>query len=430
MASIYDWSMVAANNGAADAQINYSEGMPPSAVNNSARQAMARNAELLGDIGGALTAGGTADALTVTANSAFTTYANGRIITLRIATDNTTAATLNVNGIGAKSIRKMLSSGESALTGGELQATGIYDFRYSEALNAGAGGWLLLNPTPADQTAYVTLTGTQTLTNKTLTSPVINTPTITGGSGSGMTLTTATLTTPTLTLKQSAAPTPTAEGDIQWDTDDNVIAVGDSAATKLFVPIPASTAAGDIEYFTGAKVKARLAKGTAGQTLRMNSGATAPEWVSITGAPDAVMEDQKASATEGGTFTSGAWRTRDLNTEVLDPSSLVSIAANAFTPTVAGWVDWSAPASNVGQHKTRLFNVTDASVAGVGSSEQSAGSADTQTRSFGGAPVVAGKAYRIEHQCTNTVATNGLGRPSGFASTVEVYTIVQFWRTA
>ncbi|PAP96639.1 hypothetical protein CIT31_02605 [Mesorhizobium wenxiniae] len=421
--------MVAANNGAADAQINYSEGMPPSAVNNSARQAMARNAELLGDIGGALTAGGTADALTITTNSAFTAYANGRILALRIATDNTGAATLNVNAIGAKSIRKMVAAGESALTGGELQATGIYLLMYQSALNAAAGAWLLLNPT-MDLSAYVTLTGTEILTNKTLTSPAINTPTITGGSGSGMTLTTATLTTPTLTLKQSAAPTPTAEGDTQWDTDDNVLAIGDGAATKLFIPIPASTAAGDIEYFTGAKVKARLAKGTAGQTLRMNSGATAPEWVSITGAPDAVMEEQKASATEGGTFTSGAWRTRDLNTEVLDPSSLVSIAANAFTPTVAGWVEWSAPASNVGQHKTRLFNVTDATVAGVGSSEQSAGSADTQTRSFGGAPVVAGKAYRIEHQCTNTVATNGLGRPSGFASTVEVYTRVEFWRTA
>jgi len=234
----------------------------------------------------------------------------------------------------------------------------------------------------------------------------------------------------TILLKQSAAPTPTAEGDIQWDTDDNVVMVGDGAAAKTFVPIPSSTAAGDLEYFTAALVKSRLAKGTAGQVLRMNAAATAPEWGGGNGAPDAVMEDQKASATAGGTFTSGAWQTRDLNTEVRDASTLVSIAANAFTPTVAGWVEWSAPASNVGQHKTRLFNVTDTTVAGVGSSEQSAGSADTQTRSVGGAPVVAGKAYRIEHQCTTTIATNGFGRASGFASTVEVYARVQFWRTA
>ncbi len=82
----------------------------------------------------------------------------------------------------------------------------------------------------------------------------------------------------TIILKQSAAPAPTAEGDIQWDTDDNVVLIGDGAAAKTFVPIPASTAAGDIEYFTAALIKARLAKGTAGQVLRMNSGATAPEW--------------------------------------------------------------------------------------------------------------------------------------------------------
>ncbi|CAN7371683.1 hypothetical protein [Aminobacter sp. LjRoot7] len=91
-------------------------------------------------------------------------------------------------------------------------------------------------------------------------------------------LTVNTLVQPTLTLKQGATATPTAEGGVEWDTDDNVLAIGDGAATQLFVPIPASTAAGDIEYFTAAKVKARLAKGTAAQVLQMNSGATAPEW--------------------------------------------------------------------------------------------------------------------------------------------------------
>lgn len=257
-----------------------------------------------------------------------------------------------------------IRKGTLVVIAGGTVGSGLWQITTADPISVGTSNiaFQLVNP---DTSTFVTLAGTQTLTNKTLTSPTIN-----GG----------TIASATLTLKQSAAPTPTAEGDAQWDTDDNVLVIGDGAATKLFVPIPASTAAGDIEYFTGAKVKARLAKGTAGQTLRMNSGATAPEWVSITGAPDAVLEDQKASATEGGTFTSGAWRTRDLNTEVRDPSSLVSIAANEFTPTVAGWVDWSAPASNVGQHKTRLFNVTDATVAGVGSSEQSAGSADTATR--------------------------------------------------
>lgn len=38
----------------------------------------------------------------------------------------------------------------------------------------------------------------------------------------------------TLILKQSSAPTPTAEGDIQWDTDDDRIVVGNGATTKVF----------------------------------------------------------------------------------------------------------------------------------------------------------------------------------------------------
>ncbi|MER8464187.1 hypothetical protein [Mesorhizobium sp. M1396] len=88
----------------------------------------------------------------------------------------------------------------------------------------------------------------------------------------------AAIVTPTLTLKQSAAPAPTAEGDIQWDTDDNVIVVGDGAATQIFAPLPASVATGDVFYATGGKSLARLAKGTASQQLRMNAGATAPEW--------------------------------------------------------------------------------------------------------------------------------------------------------
>lgn len=421
-ASIYDWSVVAANNGASDTQINFSEGMPPSAVNNSARQVMARNAELLGDIGGALTAGGTADALTVTANSGFTAYANGQILSLRIATDNTTAATLNVNGIGAKSIRKMLSSGESALTGAELQATGIYLFRYSEALNAAAGGWLLLNPT-MDLSAYVTLTGTQTLTNKTLTSPVIS-----GGTNAGATFTTATITMPTLTLKQSAAPTPTAEGDIQWDTDDDRLVIGDGAAQAVISKNPATTVDNTVPRFDGTKGATQTSGVTISDAdLVTASGGYYVGSARVGGAPDAVLEDQKSSGTDGGAFTSGAWRARDLNTEARDASALVSIAANQFTPTVAGWVEWSAPASNVGIHQARLYNVTDSTVVGTGTVERCAGSGDTSTRSFGGAAVVAGKAYRVEHQCATTQST-GFGLAGGYGT--EVYTRVNFWRTA
>lgn len=87
---------------------------------------------------------------------------------------------------------------------------------------------------PDASMTLVGTTATQTLTNKTLTSPTIT----------GATLTTATITTPTLTLANSASPTPTTEGDIQWDSDDNKIVVGDGAAQKIFVPT--ASVSGDV----------------------------------------------------------------------------------------------------------------------------------------------------------------------------------------
>ncbi|MDX8438341.1 hypothetical protein [Mesorhizobium australafricanum] len=109
------------------------------------------------------------------------------------------------------------------------------------------------------------------------------------------------LTQPTLTLKQSAAPTPTAEGDIQWDTDDNVLVIGDGAAQQIFVSLPASVAAGDVFYATGAKALARLPKGTAGQVLQMNAGATAPQWANVPFIK--TYESAQQTWTNGGTLT-------------------------------------------------------------------------------------------------------------------------------
>jgi hypothetical protein len=101
------------------------------------------------DIGGSVTAGGTANALTVTANVGFTTLQNGRYIGFVAAADNTTAATLAVNGLAVKAIRKMTSGGESALTGSEIKAGSIVHVVYNSALNGGAGAWLMLNPSLA-----------------------------------------------------------------------------------------------------------------------------------------------------------------------------------------------------------------------------------------------------------------------------------------
>jgi len=68
----------------------------------------------------------------------------------------------------------------------------------------------------------VTDTQTQTLTNKTLTNPIINAQT------------------GTIVLPQSTTPVQTAEGSIAWDTDDNLLTVGTGSSTKIMTDTDSS----------------------------------------------------------------------------------------------------------------------------------------------------------------------------------------------
>lgn len=421
MSSIYDWSTTAASNASSDALINWAEGQAPSTVNGSSRQEMGRVAEFVKDIGGALTAGGTANALTVTANSAFTAYADGLVIALRIATDNSAAATLNVNGLGAKSIRKMLAAGESALVGAELQATGIYILMYSAALNSAAGGWLLLNPT-IDLASFATLTGIQTLTNKTLTSPVINTPTLTGGTSASMTITGAAL---NGTL---GATTPSTVAGTTGDFS-SIVTAGRFTSSQTFeasvaTVILASTGAGTVSLRPNGRASSsgEMAVASTGDVTISGSLTVSG---SYQGAPNAVMEDRKTSGTSGGTTVATTWTTHALNTEARDPSGLVSISANQFTPTVAGWVEWevSAFSTTIG---TRLQNMTGGTTVGQGTTAIANTSPNTGAISVGGGAVAAGNAYAIQYYAASAVA-DGLGQALSQGS--EVYARVKFYRT-
>lgn len=65
-----------------------------------------------------------------------------------------------------------------------------------------------------------------------------------------------------------------------------------------------SLAQGDLVYATAADTYARLAKGTAAQQLRMNAGATAPEWFTPTAAGITLGTKQAGSGTSENAFTS------------------------------------------------------------------------------------------------------------------------------
>ena len=62
------------------------------------------------------------------------------------------------------------------------------------------------------------------------------------------------------------------------DMGDNKLQnIKEPAAAGDAMRVPDSIAAGDVFYWNGTTL-VRLAKGTAGQVLTMNGGATAPEW--------------------------------------------------------------------------------------------------------------------------------------------------------
>lgn len=144
--SIYDWSKVAGQNDTSDQDVNWREGMYPDAVNDSARQMMARNAEWRDDLTGMLTATGTANALLLTANSAFTSLVNGRRLTFRAAANNTAAASINVNGLGSKKIRAMGATGDVDLAANDLKSGCVYTIVYSSTADTGTGAWILFAP--------------------------------------------------------------------------------------------------------------------------------------------------------------------------------------------------------------------------------------------------------------------------------------------
>lgn len=151
------------------------------------------------------------------------------------------------------------------------------------------------------------------------------------------------------------------------------------------------------------------------------------------GAPDVILEDQKSSGTAGGTFTSGADRTRVLNTEVRDLLSICTLSSNQFTLTAGTYyIEWGAPAwQPVGAHQSFLYDVTGTAELKRGTPGNLGNSSSLPNDFSTGQHVVTiagSNAFEIRHRCTSTVSTNGFGFGAGFGT--EIYTWVKIWKTA
>ena len=144
----------------------------------------------------------------------------------------------------------------------------------------------------------------------------------------------------------------------------------------------------------------------------------------------AILSDVKSSGTAGGSFASGSWIDRTLNTEV-DPESFVTFSSsNDYFALESGTykINWSAPAYNTEEHKTQLVHANNTSftsptnIQGTSEFDSSGIEPNTQTRSFGETVVTITETtyFKLQHRCGATQNSNGLGIESNFGVD-EVY---------
>ena len=136
------------------------------------------------------------------------------------------------------------------------------------------------------------------------------------------------------------------------------------------------------------------------------------------------VQEQQSAGTGGGTFTQDDWQTRGLNTSILNEITGASLATNQITlPAGTYIIEGYGIGFRCDEHKTRLRNITDSTTDAVGSNCFSNDTADytTNASSFRIKLTIAGtKVFELQHRCTDTHATEGLGRAANVGE-VEIY---------
>ena len=137
----------------------------------------------------------------------------------------------------------------------------------------------------------------------------------------------------------------------------------------------------------------------------------------------AIFREEQASGTNGGTFTSGSYIKRTLNTTVVNniasctlASSVVSLPAGTYLirgiATAYGALDGL---------QTRIANTTDSTYSYGQSNYYTNGGTSTGHNTVETVVTIAGtKNFELQHRCASTVASNGLGNSVAFVN-IEVY---------
>ena len=114
------------------------------------------------------------------------------------------------------------------------------------------------------------------------------------------------------------------------------------------------TTAGDLLYGTAADTVARLGIGTAGQVLKVNAGATAPEWGAAASASGPAFRAFRNTSVQN--VSGSTWTKVELNGETFDTDSCFDSTTNfRFTPNKAGYYKFTGSVDGEAQVATTVF---------------------------------------------------------------------------
>lgn len=139
--------------------------------------------------------------------------------------------------------------------------------------------------------------------------------------------------------------------------------------------------------------------------------------VALGGGQSAHVSDQKSAGTDGGTFTAGAWQTRDLNTVDHNDDSLISLASNQITFNVAGRYKIEAwgMTFNVVNHTMRFYDISNSSSEIISDTNYArSGTAGDSNKAhlIGVIDIAADTIFELQHRCESTQSGNGFGEGS------------------
>lgn len=135
----------------------------------------------------------------------------------------------------------------------------------------------------------------------------------------------------------------------------------------------------------------------------------------------AVLKDIKSPGINGGTFTSGSWNTRELNT-LIGNVGFVALNNNQFTLDPGTYsISVNSPACDVDNHQIRLKNMTLNTIIEYGTSEFATKGIVSNSTLHIMINIPTSYTYEVQHICFTTAANIGLGKATGFAVS-EIYT--------